>query len=80
VPELANTIMRDLPRLRDTKAISRDRLPAPGLKLQSMLGWVRGRILLLLKTLNSAKLLQLDNQLPFRLLYLGSASVASISG
>jgi hypothetical protein len=24
VPELANTIMRDLPRLRDTEAISRD--------------------------------------------------------
>jgi hypothetical protein len=26
VPELANTIMRDLPGLRDTDAISRDRL------------------------------------------------------
>jgi hypothetical protein len=26
VPELANTIMRDLPRLRDTEAISRDSL------------------------------------------------------
>jgi hypothetical protein len=26
VPELANTIMRDLPRLRDTEAISRDRI------------------------------------------------------
>jgi hypothetical protein len=24
VPELTNTIMRDLPRLRDTEAISRD--------------------------------------------------------